>query len=357
MARALHFVSSSFIWCVALAAVVAGCGDDGGRTGGGGGGVCNPSCAAGLVCCSGACVSTQINTQNCGGCGIVCAAGQACTSGVCTGGAPVDGSVPTSDGGGGGGMCTPSCSADERCCGSICSDRAAPVGQLDARAHESFANCNGCGLGCDMERASRCGAPAGGGSAQCLCGNLPQCGVGQACVQRDGTFLCANLNFDPANCGAIGNACGEGETCNMGVCGCGTGGPCAAGQACCSSTCIDTSSDAMNCGGCGNVCGANAPNCNSGSCGCGTGAACAAPMPGLSPFMEASPGESCCAGACVANTTSSCACEACTGEDTCQVAGGGLIPGMGGGEVSVCCGGPEVAIAGCGGGGFPIPFP
>lgn len=353
MARALNFVCASFVWCFALAAVVAGCGDDGGRTGGGG--VCNPSCAAGLVCCNGACVSTQINTQNCGGCGIVCAAGQACTTGVCSGGAPTDGAVPSTDGGGGGGMCTPSCSADERCCGSICSDRAAPVGQLDARAHESFANCNGCGLGCDMERASRCGAPAGGGSAQCLCGNLPQCGVGQACVQRDGTFLCANLNFDPANCGAIGNACGEGETCNMGVCGCGTGGPCAAGQACCSSTCIDTSADPMNCGACGNVCGANAPNCNSGSCGCGTGPACAAPVPGLL-GMGAMPGESCCSGSCVANSTTSCACESCTGDDTCQVAGGGLIPGMGGGEVSVCCGGPEVAIAGCGGGGFP-PFP
>jgi len=64
---------------------------------------------------------------------------------------------------------------------------------------------------------------------------------------------------------------------------------------------------------------------------------------------------------CVANTDASCGCMACTAPDTCQVAGGGLIPGMGG-TVEVCCGDTTVAILGCGGGGFPggdggLPFP
>lgn len=244
--------------------------------------------------------------------------------------------------------CTPSCSADEHCCSGVCIERAAPAGQLDARSHESFLHCFGCGLACDMDRASRCGAP-GGGASQCLCGNMSQCAAGQACVQRSGNFVCADLRFDSANCGAIGNACGEGETCSSGVCGCGTGGSCAAGQACCGATCIDTTADPRNCGGCGDICGVNAPNCHSGSCRCGAGPACAAPIPG----MPGNPGESCCAGSCVVNTSDNCACETCMGDDSCQVSGGGLIPGMG--EVSVCCGQPEVAFFGCDGGGLPFP--
>lgn len=345
MARALNLIPL----CFALAAMVAACGDDGGRPSGGS---CNPACAAGLTCCGGACVSTQVNAQHCGMCGNVCAAGQPCTAGVCGGGPATDAAVPMTDGSTVPSMCTPACSADERCCGTSCFDRSAPAGQLDARTHESFLHCMGCGIGCDMDRASRCGAPAGGGAATCLCGNIAQCSAGRACVQQGGNYICADLRFDVNNCGEVGRACNEGETCSDGVCGCGFGGsPCGEGQACCGGSCIDTSADPMNCGGCGTVCGANAPNCNSGSCGCGTGPACTAPVAGVL-GMGGMPGQSCCAGSCVANTTDSCACEMCTGEDTCQVGGGGLIPGMGGGEVSVCCGDSSVAILGCGG-GFP----
>ena len=115
----------------------------------------------------------------------------------------------------------------------------------------------------------------------------------------------------------------------------------------------------MNCGGCGNVCPANAPSCNGGTCGCGTGPACAEPMAGAL-GMPGNPGESCCDGACVANTDTSCLCEPCTGDETCQVGGGGIIPGMGGGAVQVCCGDESVAFLGCGGfglgdGGLPFP--
>lgn len=351
MARALNLIP----FCFALVAMVAACGDDS-RTGPGN--ACNPACAAGLTCCGGACVATQTRADHCGMCGNVCAAGSTCAAGVCSGGPTMDGSVPMTDSSVPS-MCTPTCSADERCCGATCFDRAAPAGQLDARGHESFLHCNGCGLGCDMARASRCGAPAGGGSAQCLCGNSPQCSAGQACVQQSGNYICADLRFDPNNCGEIGRMCAEGESCTNGMCGCGaTGAACAAGQACCGGSCIDTSADPMNCGGCGTVCGANAPNCNSGSCGCGTGPACTAPVAGVF-GMGGMPGESCCGGSCVANTDASCACAACdtAAGDSCQVGGGGLIPGMGGGEVSVCCGDETVAFLGCGGGGFPIPFP
>ena len=190
---------------------------------------------------------------------------------------------------------------------------------------------------------------AGSTTAQCLCGMFNQCPIGQACVNNSGSYLCANLMFDPMNCGMVGNACAEGESCNGGVCTCNGGATCGIGQACCADGCIDTAGDAMNCGGCGIACGPG-ESCNGGTCGCGAGPACAEPMAGVF-GMGGNPGESCCGGTCVANTATSCACEACTGEDTCQVGGGGIIPGMGG-EVSVCCGDESVAILGCGG-GFP----
>ncbi|MEM9072445.1 MAG: hypothetical protein AAGE52_28320 [Myxococcota bacterium] len=333
-----------------------GCGDDGGRGGGGrdggGGGMCTPSCTAGSVCCSGRCSQLMTDPGNCGRCGNACLPGQSCTSGLCTG-TPIDAGGGTDSGGGG--MCSPACPSSQRCCGSSCVNRESAPGVLDARTDPSFGNCNGCGLACDMNRASRCGTQTGGagGPPQCLCGNNLQCPIGQACVTNDaGTFLCANLQFDPMNCGMVGNRCAEGETCSSGVCGCGGGAACGAGEACCGGGCIDTSSDPMNCGMCGMECGANAPDCNGGTCGCGGGMACAEPVAGLL-GMGGSPGESCCAGSCVPNTDTSCGCEACTGEDTCQVGGGGIIPGMGG-ETMVCCGDESVAILGCGGG---LPFP
>jgi len=168
-----------------------------------------------------------------------------------------------------------------------------------------------------------------------------------------GVMICADLNSDPANCGEVGNACAEGETCFMGSCGCGsTGAACASGQSCCGGACIDTTADAMNCGGCGVECGAQGPNCVDSACRCGTAPACAEPMAGAL-GMGGSPGESCCDDVCVPNTTENCLCEPCTDGDTCQVAGGGIIPGMGGGDVQVCCGDESVAFFGCGGGGFP----
>lgn len=337
MARALNLVP----FCFALVAMVAACGDDT-RTPGN---ACNPACAAGLTCCGGACVATQTRADHCGMCGNVCAAGSTCAAGVCSGGSTMDGSVPMTDSSVPS-MCTPTCSADERCCGATCFDRAAPAGQLDARGHESFLHCNGCGLGCDMARASRCGAPAGGGSAQCLCGNSPQCPVGQACAMTlAGTLGCVNTDFDPMNCGAVGNACriDLGESCNMGVCGCGTGGPCAVGQACCGGTaCIDVSADPMNCGGCGVVCGAGFV-CGGGECRCGgvDGPVC---NPGSGPSDL---GNLCCDGACVPRDNANCtACGVGCAEDTC----GWGAPLLGMGAEGPCCGMPGFPIPG-------LPFP
>lgn len=326
MARALNFIRSSFALCFALVSMVAACGDDT-RTPIN---ACSPACAAGLTCCNGACVATQTRADHCGMCGNVCAAGSTCAAGVCSGGPRLDGSMPMPDSSVPS-MCMPTCSADERCCGTTCFDRAAPAGQLDARTHESFLNCNGCGLGCDMDRASRCGAPAGGGAAQCLCGNSPQCASGQACVQQSGNYICADLRFDPNNCGEVGRMCAEGENCTNGMCGCGTtGAACTEGQACCGGSCINTSADAMNCGGCGTVCGAGF-ECGEGECRCG-GAVCD-PGSGASDL-----GNLCCAGECVPRGPTNCtACGTGCGEQTCGW-GAPLFPP--GGMEGPCCGMP-----------------
>lgn len=319
---------------------LSGCGDDsGGRVPN----TCDPGCAAGEVCqggtcvpatgtectapeelCGGACVDTTTSTVHCGGCGIACLAGDTCTAGACSSAPPIDG-------------------------GGVTPDAARETG-------------TGTCVGCDPERSDGCGGAGGGGPDQCLCGTNPQCPIGQACVLQGGASICSNTQFDPNNCGGVGIMCGEGETCNAGSCVCASAGnvACAAGQACCSSGCVDIMNDDANCGGCDMLC-LNGDSCTGGSCGCGGGPSCRPPMAaGLG--GDGDLGQSCCDGTCVENTNTSCACESCTGEDMCQVLGFDLplpIPLPIGGDVQVCCTDedPGNPLASCGdGGGFPLPF-
>lgn len=330
------------------------CGDDDVRSG---------ECLPGQVQCGEVCTSIQTSFQNCGACGNSCLMGQTCSAGACMGVGTGcenpsetqcgDSCVDTMSNSTNCGGCGVACLAGTACIGGVCGGSDAGTPDTGSGGFDSGTITGDCSPACDATRSSSCGQMGGMGPMQCLCGAFSQCPVGQACVSSGASFICANLMFDPMNCGAVGNACQEGESCNSGVCGCGGGVACAAGQACCGGACADATSDAMNCGGCGVTCG-DGESCNGGVCGCGAGGACRAPMAGgILPGMGGDPGQSCCAGTCVENTDASCGCMMCTGEDTCQVGGGGIIPGMGG-EVSVCCGGAEVAILGCGGG---LPFP
>lgn len=112
---------------------------------------------------------------------------------------------------------------------------------------------------------------------------------------------CADLMWDPTNCGACNNVCNilGGETCILGACevvinfsdggmpvdaGDSCGG-CPSGQECCDGLCITTTADEDNCGCCGNSCNTG-ESCTNGACGCNGGPSCQA-------------GEVCCATGCV----------------------------------------------------------
>lgn len=124
----------------------------------------------------------------------------------------------------------------------------------------------------DSDADTDTGDPPDGGQTGCL---SPEVDCGGACV---------DLSVDPANCGGCGLACGEGTTCELGLCRCedswyGHGVLyCVPGEDCvdgdcicplgrvdCGDVCSDVSMDEANCGQCDGFC---AGDCVSGVCRC-----------------------------------------------------------------------------------------
>ena len=75
---------------------------------------------------------------------------------------------------------------------------------------------------------------------------------------------------DSSNCGMCGHACSIGQSCNNGVCACGSG------TLTCNNACVP--SDSSNCGSCGHTCttgqvcsnNACSTSCSTGQTQCGT---------------------------------------------------------------------------------------
>jgi alpha-tubulin suppressor-like RCC1 family protein len=89
---------------------------------------------------------------------------------------------------------------------------------------------------------------------------------------------CTATQFDPANCGACGNACPTGQLCQSGGC---SAASCMMGFTSCGGGCVDVTKDVNNCGACGNAC-PDGQRCASGQCAdsCPTGSsACPASGP------------------------------------------------------------------------------
>jgi hypothetical protein len=193
----------------------------------------NPCEGESGTCCSGECVDTQTDANNCG----VCAS---------SGGAVCAGtSSPT-------------------CCSGICSDT-----QTDAN------NCGAC--------ASSGGDVCADGNNQCVsgtckCGTGDPCTYGNTCDSGTGTCKCGtgdacgseeNCVWGDCECGNEG-LCTHGNQCVDHTCKCGTGAKCEGTYIqCCSGACISVETDMNNCGSCGHVCETGAHQeveCRTGYC-------------------------------------------------------------------------------------------
>ncbi|MBL8600887.1 MAG: hypothetical protein JNK72_03090 [Myxococcales bacterium] len=114
------------------------------------------------------------------------------------------------------------------------------------------ANCGACGNACGTGQSCEMG--------RCVC-PMGQSACGQSCV---------DVQTNSANCGTCGNACGMNQMCSAGMCVASCSSPrtlCGSGM---SAMCVDTQSDANNCGSCGTVC-PTGQVCTNGVCGCSMG--------------------------------------------------------------------------------------
>ena len=169
MAHTQLSFSRAFRACLMAVAVFAvGCGDDDSR---------GVECTNGAILCNDVCTAVQSSYSNCGACGASCTGTQVCQAGVCTGEGTDAG--PGTDVG--------------------------PGTDTGAGGFDAGPSTSDCSPACDMERSNSCGQMGGAGPFQCLCGVFAQCPAGQACVPSGGSFICANTQFDPMNCGMIGN--------------------------------------------------------------------------------------------------------------------------------------------------------
>ncbi len=199
-------------------------------------------CPSGQTNCSGICVDTSTNSNNCGGCNTLCLPGQDCCGGFCCD--PTTSTCcPDGCHDGANDVCCPgggSCSEGQTCCPDGCYD-VGPNG-----------NCCGDGNACPF--GQNC-CPNAYGSSDCCDPTTDTCCPGDGCYQGISNGKC---------CSAVG-VCQEGETCcpsdgcydigQNGTC-CEDGNACPFGQNCCpnaygSSDCCDPTTDTCcPCDGC-----------------------------------------------------------------------------------------------------------
>lgn len=208
------------------------------------------NCGVGELACDGQCVNILVNGNHCGECGNVCPAGVSCGGGVCGGSVAVD-AGPGADLGPAPdaaivNMCSPTCSSDERCCGTECRPESVMLG-TDGRSDLSFGSCGGCGQACDMQKASACSVAANASNPTCMCGTTLSCGGNRVCQFTSGAFRCV----DPTTVTDGGTAADAGSiACGAGACRAASGSD--LGQICCGGACVNV--DNSNCGTCGNMC-------------------------------------------------------------------------------------------------------
>lgn len=181
------------------------------------------ACEQGFTECGGVCIDTDNDADNCGACGNVCQVFPTifdCVAGVC---------VP------------PDCGDGLTDCSGLCDN-----------LQTSTINCGTCGAACGVGEVCTAGVCAIAGGGGCKDGSLTRCPTGPGAQD----FVCVNVQADIANCGACGNACAPGSTCQGGQCFAAEPLVCNPGLENCFGVCTDTSNDNANCGACGVPCAA-----------------------------------------------------------------------------------------------------
>ncbi|RDW89263.1 hypothetical protein BP6252_01295 [Coleophoma cylindrospora] len=173
-------------------------------------------------------------------------------------------------------------------CGAIGNVCVEPFGTCNGGCVDLQTDPNNCGMA-SLQCAQEFGVidSCVAGTCVSLVNNVNNCGaVGNVCSGGNPACVnsqCIDLSNDPSNCGFIAFNCTTGATCSSGICidlttdvnNCGTAGNVCSGAVpyCINSQCADLNVDTSNCGFIGYQCNPN-ETCQGGLCLCGSSAGC-----------------------------------------------------------------------------------
>lgn len=317
------------------------------------------ACNVGTTECSGVCVDTSSDPDNCGDCDVTCAADEVCGSGICTSSCVPDCTDRECGDDGCGSLCG-TCSADRECGAMGLCECLAGTTECDGACVDTTRDrnhCGGCGAACAADEGcvdgtcttsctadcmdrecgdDGCGGSCGTCSADRVCDAAGTCICGSGMSECGG--ICVDHEIDPDNCGTCGTSCEPFESCLVGECLCvpdcagrecgdnscgGSCGACGPGEVCsggsclcdgslveCDGECVDVRNDPDNCGTCGTECGAD-ESCVASEC------TTSEPDAGCVPDCEGREcGDDACGGSC----------GDCSGDTFCAAGGQCLCP-------------------------------
>ena len=246
-------------------------------------GTCAQACGSGLTNCSGVCVPTATDINNCGGCGSKCTppanATATCSGGGCgfncNGGWASCGTT----------QCYQNGSDPTHCCsGGGCNNACTNCPGPGSGTGSATCSAGTCGINCSPPTAGKCGSSCfdfqtdknhcNNCATKCVdpSNGTNNCVTGACKLTCDsGYHDCSGLCKSSSDVGSCGTNCspcpgpsaGTGTTtCGSGTCGINcTGGT----PDLCGTACVNKQTDKLNCGTCGKTCSAS-ETCCSGGC-------------------------------------------------------------------------------------------